>query len=143
MPAAIWDLLKEELEMKTHLHAHAHDSCHGFRATEGPACRTHRPPWGKWPADGPSSACSSKAGQLPDPFSVLKSNRRDLDRLEQTGLLRKNSHPLARRGQRLPPPRQIPASRWFQKWRAKFSSFPASFLCPLATPRRSPGYLSR
>ena len=36
----------------------------------------------KRPADGSNSACSSKARQLLDPFSLFKDNRRHLERPE-------------------------------------------------------------
>ena len=67
----------------------------------------------KWPADGSNSACSSKAGQLLDPFSLFKDNRRHLG--GQSGQVCYCSQALRKPGYQYPgkerprAPRQIPA----------------------------------
>lgn len=74
--------------METYLHAHMHVCDHGFflhwkvLVAEYAGSLLE-----KWPADGSNSACSSKAGQLLDPFSLFKDNRRHVERPERTGLL--------------------------------------------------------
>lgn len=151
LPAAVCDLRKAEFRDENTLvrvrmcaHAHTHTSCHGFHASEGLGCSGHRPPWGRWPAAGPSSAYSSKAGQFPDPFSPLKSSRRHLDRPSREASyesqpLRKPDHPSSSwQGDAKGCPSEVNPSLWtVPEVDGRVLFIPAPFLCPVHSLLRS------